>query len=514
MKEELTITFFDRFEEELDKQKDLQKLFPATYTILKTAKTQLYSYQTFLPALREAFQDDLSEFLANGYDWSISSEADLPLLSLLQANPELHNVFKIVFYVGRELDHGVHPGDIISTITEEPDIDLEAIHVNLRPILEISNLFSQSLRSNSPDRYWITPGEARQFADPVFVKLYLGLIYQQSLNDPGQFTLNINGGPKLFKDILRDAAAHIDDLKATLKNFSEQAAHAEEAIQKITKEDNDKKGSDYFRAASSIVDLAITITNSRFYPGVRPDQAKLEDIMFYADHGAALCADIETRAYNSAVFEAYSILSKALPARKETLGQFLRYGTFAASVATAQSSEEVADAIESVALPVGSASIKRKTKSNIALNAYIGLSGGMEYYGSTGKWRGIFGMTAPVGVAFSWGHACCKNPEKSWGSSSVFISLIDVGAFSTFRIDDDDTEALPEVKLTNIFAPGLYYVYGIPKTPLSIGLGAQMGPQLRKVTAAAATIHDDINVSVRAFFAVDIPLINFRTKPR
>lgn len=512
MKEELTITFFDRFEEELKKQKDLQKLFPDTYTILKTVKTQLYSYQTFLPALREAFQSDLSELLANGYAWSTSSETDLPLRNLLQANPELHNVFKIVFYVGRELDHGVHPGDIITSITDETDIDFEAIHPNLRPILKISDLFSQSLRSASPDRYWITPGEARQFANPVFVRIFLGIMYEQS--DDADLTIIINGAPRTFKEVLKDAAIHVDDLRATIKELSEKAAHAEDAIQKITKEDNEKKGSDYFRAASSVVDLAITITDSKFYPGPKPDKNKLEEIKFYTDHGASLCANIETRAYNSAVFDAYAILSKAIPGKEEALSQFLKYGTFAATVANAQSSEEVADAIESVALPVGSASIKRKTKSNIALNAYIGLAGGSEYYGTTATWKGIFGMTAPVGVAFSWGHACCTNPDKSAGSSSIFISLIDVGALSTFRIDDDETEALPEVTLANIFAPGLYYVYGIPKTPVSVGLGAQLGPQLRKITATDATLHDDLNVSLRAFVAVDIPLINFRTKPR
>lgn len=512
MKEELTITFFDQFEEELEKQKDLQKLFPGTYTILKTAKTEIYSYQSFLPALREAFQDDLSELLSHGYDWTVASETDWPLLSLLQAKPELHNVFKIVFYIGRELEHGVHPGDILASITEQPEIQFDVIDPNLKPVLKISDLFSQSLRSNSAGRYWITPAEARAFSDLTFLKIYLGLIYQQCPND---LVLTINGTSKPFKDILSDLAPTVAELQASLQEFSTKTAQAEEAIQKLLKEDMDKKGSDYFRAASSIVDLSIAIVDSKLYPGTKPDKAKLEEIRFYTDHGAALCADIETRAYNSAVFEIYTLLSKAIPTRQETLSAFLKYGTFAASVATAQSSEEVADAIESVALPVGSASIKRKTKSNIALNAYIGLSGGTEYYGSTNEWKGIFGMTAPVGIAFSWGHyACCSDPSKSAGSSSIFISLIDVGAFSTFRINDDETEALPEVTLSNIFAPGLYYVYGIPKIPLSVGLGAQLGPQLRKITTTDATTSDDINVSIRAFIAVDIPLINFRTKPR
>lgn len=70
------------------------------------------------------------------------------------------------------------------------------------------------------------------------------------------------------------------------------------------------------------------------------------------------------------------------------------------------------------------------------------------------------------------------------------------------------TETLPEVKLQNIFSPGLGIVYGIPKIPVSIGYTCQLGPALREINAETA-VTDKLNKRWQFFIAVDIPLINF-----
>ena len=44
MKEELNIVFFEQFEKELEKQKDLRRLFPSTYSILSIAKKNEFIY--------------------------------------------------------------------------------------------------------------------------------------------------------------------------------------------------------------------------------------------------------------------------------------------------------------------------------------------------------------------------------------------------------------------------------------------------------------------------------------
>ena len=102
-------------------------------------------------------------------------------------------------------------------------------------------------------------------------------------------------------------------------------------------------------------------------------------------------------------------------------------------------------------------------------------------------------MTAPVGVAFSWGNKG-KGKERNNGklpggkSITLFIPVIDIGVLASFRLGNDSSEVAAEIKLANIVSPGLYFYYGFGKCPISIGLGGQLGPQLRDVTATEVNI--------------------------
>ena len=138
--------------------------------------------------------------------------------------------------------------------------------------------------------------------------------------------------------------------------------------------------------------------------------------------------------------------------------------------------------------------------------------------GQTG-WSAIYGISAPIGFAIS---TDLRNPSgrKMFGSISGFISLFDIAAVASFRVKDDDTEELPEIKLENIFAPGAYAVWGIGKTPISIGYGWQKGPQLRSVHVPdpnnAGQFKNELLSGYRwsVFVAVDIPLVNLYTRSR
>ncbi len=200
----------------------------------------------------------------------------------------------------------------------------------------------------------------------------------------------------------------------------------------------------------------------------------------------------------------------------EVLPKLFKYGNLAAGIAQAQDSDEVKKIIESVALPAGSASIKKKSKFNVALNAYVGLAAGSEYNGDVDETNFSFGVNAPVGISMSWGHRSILNynKKKERTSSSIFLSLVDIGAVTRFRFADSKTEELPEIKLENVFAPGLYYVYGLPKWPISLGVGGQLGPQLREVTTTELNVDPNVSFTLQFFIAVDIPLLNFYTKSR
>ena len=180
-----------------------------------------------------------------------------------------------------------------------------------------------------------------------------------------------------------------------------------------------------------------------------------------------------------------------------------------AAVAQAKNSDEVESAIEAFALPAGSSRIKREACFNVALNAYCGLFyGGENIKGLDKGYKSTFGVTAPIGISIS----CGKAFNGHW-SNSLFLSFVDLGAITAFRFQDSETESVPKIELKDIVSPGIFYSLGIPKSPISINLGYQIGPLLRKVKPTVNSYESSysrISVSV----VVDIPLLNLYTKSK
>jgi len=203
------------------------------------------------------------------------------------------------------------------------------------------------------------------------------------------------------------------------------------------------------------------------------------------------------------------------------------------------SSEEMATVIEAAALPVQSYRLKRNSRFSISLNSYAGVFFASEQLNNSNaknKTSGLIGVTAPVGIGFNWGlttkdeNDYSKYPSKTTvkkgggkiekssyykgHSLSLFTSLVDVGALATFRLNDDQTP-VDELEWQNVLAPGAHIIWGIGKTPLSLGVGAQYGPELRKVTAKEGVATTTINSRGWRFgvsFIVDIPLLQLYRK--
>jgi hypothetical protein len=157
--------------------------------------------------------------------------------------------------------------------------------------------------------------------------------------------------------------------------------------------------------------------------------------------------------------------------------------------------------------------------------------------GADGAWPfckiNSYGLATPVGIAFSWGHRVFFVPtgkegwNKSTGyygwSTSVFVSLIDIGALASFRFQNNDSIAqVPNIQLKDIVSPGLFLSIGFPKWPLSLNLGAQVGPNLRNVYVEDQdnpgqyinSYQENVYWRYSASLVVDIPIFNFYTKTR
>ncbi len=210
----------------------------------------------------------------------------------------------------------------------------------------------------------------------------------------------------------------------------------------------------------------------------------------------------------------------------DIIRKMLKYGTMMATIVNAKNSDEVEAAIEAIALPTGSARIKRESKFNVAFNAYCGLYIGYE------KIQGIdnsfkvnsYGVTAPIGVTISRGHSILgfigtgkrgwKENKFGW-SSSLFLSIFDIGALASFRFNssNDSIQSVPKIELKDIISPGIFLSTGIPKTPLSINLGWQMGPLLRQVDYKENK-YDQSYQRFSISLVVDLPLLSLYNKTK
>lgn len=304
----------------------------------------------------------------------------------------------------------------------------------------------------------------------------------------------------------------------------------------------------YFQLAYQVTDL-VTAINRKKYPRV-VNQAALIYQLVYAQPATAQIpgntlkltdkekieiADkvidansnvnvgdirLQSEAYKNKIKNKYSEADAA----GNVLILITRYGAFMANMVEAKNSEEVSAAIESVALPVGSSSIKRESAFNVSLNAYAGLFLGNEMIRGVDQKTSAthfnsYGVTAPIGISISKGDTFLPFPfffipsGKGW-SSSVFLSLVDLGAVAAYRFTDDKTEQVPSIQLKDIFSPGIFWSVGIPKTPLSVNIGTQIGPNLRKVNGTANDYANSLYVRNSISICVDIPLLNLYTKSK
>ena len=181
-----------------------------------------------------------------------------------------------------------------------------------------------------------------------------------------------------------------------------------------------------------------------------------------------------------------------------------RYVPFICAVANAENSTQIKEAIEAIVLPAGSSNIKKTTPFNLALNAYVGGSFGVERNSEQNGDSLAGSVYGPIGLAFSFGSS------KNHDSLSIFMPVVDLGALVSYRFTSQENEGLAQFVFKNIISPGLYFVYGFRGVPVSIGLGIHQGPELVEITNQSATLKTR-PWRVGFFLAVDIPLINFWT---
>jgi hypothetical protein len=553
MKEELSVAFFKKFREDLSSEKytDLMLLFPQTGNVLRTIDDDIYQYSAYLNTLRQAFIQDLSDQYYNIQN-VLKQQKYKDYFNNEQ--PVAGSILRTSFYLVNNILAGKHPGYILADYNPEENITFcskrstnacsdgtRKTEKTVRNSVAAIQLLSASLRSKSADHYWVSADSVRLLTeDSVAFQYYLCLLYRQLVNNKQLYEPANEALTAYLKEIFTNRdSQELEQYIGFTETLAENFSDLNEYISKIKSRGKSETGyNDYYQLFNKTVSLLDFASNFTTLPCVKADSTlkseikqNVNKIVYVAQSAGALYLNASIPNYPAAIINVVNILDTLLTnnCNKTLQKNILKYGTFMASVAQAQSSDEVEAAIEVIALPPGSASIKKNAAFNLSLNAYLGGFWGNEYLPSNSvkKWSGTTGVCAPIGLAFNFPfnnsgiHTNCKwlnktvNFVSEKSSLSVFVSVLDIGAFASYRLQDSTSSSLPKVTLSNIFAPGLGLVYGFPQIPVSVGYLYQFGPALREITSEAAKVNSG-GLTQRWYFfvAVDIPLVNFYTRSR
>jgi hypothetical protein len=540
-KEELAITFFNRFKDAIADTncRDLRTLFPATYATLQAIGDQIYYYDAYIQTLRESFEKDLRE-ISSHLPSLIDNHTDY-----FSKHPEIESILRSGCYIANALKNEESMGVILRDYSV---VYLDKVNPNIKASVQTLRLFSESLRDTAivtrPNAYWVSAQQVQTLvSDSLALKIYLGLIYQQTKNIPIRFADGVTL-TAVLDSVAPEFINYSDGYRRYLTNLAERTSTITELTNKFKSSSNDSlKLEQYFAYISAGVDLLASASDvgmlglkdapiSKAHQFFEHADDSLSAYMTTVRSAANIVWDVKRRSYASAIVNAASIYNVTFPNDSRQIGrQLLKYGTFMATIAQAKTSDDVESAIEAMALPAGSARIKRESCIDISLNAYVGGFYGKETDQSPGAASTsstIYGMNAPIGVALStslnipyewFGNSCVKYPLYLLSgplylvkSLTVFGSLVDLGAVTAYRARNDTVSNLPTLKLANIIAPGIHFIVGIRDVPISIGYGWQIGPQLRDITSSSANVNNVQGNRWSAFVAVDIPLLDFYTK--
>lgn len=426
---------------------------------------------------------------------------------------------------------------ILMQITEEyiPVVKCEANSMlTMYPILinkDTTILENYSLNS------WVSKKDfmAKVIRDEITFRIFLGLIYQLTKSNEVLFVKNNTEEDQVyFHDYMEANIDRLISFQSLFVELIDKGSEVQNAFDEINQKRNDGEKltkEDFYKYINSSIN--IVEFGFKMAKKVNP-KIEADEFFKIAKSSNNLYKNTYEKQYSAVVLNASSILTNTLslihkeqksnsdPLAKETrkglkaINSALYYGTFMANVVDANDASEVKSAIETAALPVGSSSVKKLYRNNVAINAYLGAYMRTEKdFDVTRSWDQRFGFIAPIGISYT------PFSLNKGGSVSVFASILDVGALAQFRLSNDSTEIKEEISLSNIFSPGGYLVYGFGgNLPLSFGFGGQYGPGLYKIDIDEETevgIPGITNPGWRwnVFLAVDLPIINiYRGKRR
>ena len=541
--EELNILFFNRFKEVVNDDQ-IKAFFPTTADVLLNAEP--YQYGQLIGVLKSSFRSDIRSMILNLENVAHELVRDKKI--------KLSDRQKTTLILGARLVKTINEvksgASFVDLLEKFPDVYLPNSQKsnNVHSTLKTAAILSKSIRSDQSGEMYIDYNDLKSnvFASEAERKIFLGLLYEQlkgiEFYDQNSFKVSM---ALIIEEISKDYS--------TLLSYYQKLIEISENLKKgknnLTSTLADTPDSLKYQKYYELFDLGITLIDKGFNLiemvklVAKPGTDEIVD-RFYEDKirliklvrkGNEVYKSINEKDYFSIFvhsLSAYQVLTDCGGYKKEECGgiktsaDLVKYGSFMANLAEADSPKQVKEAIKSAALPAGSSSIKKNTNVSIFLNSYLGVSRYKETL-ENDRTSIAYGLHAPIGPELSLGYGFLG--KKYIGSFSLFVPIVDIGALTAFRVNDDNSDLdVPPLTFDNIQVFGVYGVLGIKGAPISIGVGYQKGPQLREIGTVTEMSMDmngmpitttepvlsEVDWSLKLFISVDIPIFKLYAKPK
>jgi len=478
----------------------LDSILPNTYSFLRNSADRMTPEmgQTF----KNAFTKDLEMLFPNLIEYALP---DTYKQTHLVDDYALSSYTFIMSLIGNAGFYVASDELFATLINDIPTNNIPTINTGLlTDVLRTVRVLNSSLVNNT-GAYTINAAQFRNM-NPATFALYLNLLsINPNLPVAVRAVLQSNGNRDQFNRFV----SSIDQVRLTLDAIGDLES-AEEKINAIS------------LACNSFLDAysaGIEITNSL----ITIDLNTIMDLRRFANYsrrGVEFSTSLYTQNYANSALVALNFIRDTYSDTTMNKDLF-KYITLIADISHAQNTQEVRTIVDRAILPVGSYAIKRSTGFSVAVNAYAGVAGGLEWTSmENNKWSsasGAIGFSLPIGISINWS----KGDEDNMAhSNTFFLSLLDLGAIANYNLgnSEDNSESIstaPEITFANVFSPGLSYIYGCKKSPISISLGGQYMPNLREITDASNIVLGTADaVQLKIGILVDVPLFNVVMKGR
>lgn len=327
----------------------------------------------------------------------------------------------------------------------------------------------------------------------------------------------------IFYDAFIEMASQRDDFKTALKDNKEKLRQLVFELSRIIDDikqqvevvkgvnaSKDKAGILAALAASSRIsrDVVVILKRSNDFLGVEIKSNGFKKTGGI-EHMLNAASSVSSGNYSEALLDIGALLDEyEQPDNRghSLLSPMRRYLPVITELASAETSEDIKEALNPVMSPIGAWKLKRE-RNMFSIGAFVGGQVSYEQVNDAGKKGKGFasGMFAPMGFGWTWAREDYCIFSKTCG---FFASVMDLGNFVSARFSDtQDVESRSDVRFAQVFSPGLYLHWDFRKAPVAMGIGYSYAPKLRSLSD-----EDGEQQSVgryMAFVAVDVTLFSF-----